>query len=559
MADACADPYALQKLTLKGRLSEATTAGEQHGGGGPAKGPSQTTAAAAMPYRRATVRPVALKRSGPALQVSLLTARQDLTRNYAPGPEARDAVRALLDLPWRSAALTLADGLGGLDVQVSREEGGREEVVARRRRRPSSAAQSPPSPAAPLVLPSHDRRKALPLPPDEPDPFLQRLGLQGADGRARADGRRKLAQVNALLRLMDATGAMEGGGNSGEEEDGDGEEVHVLDAGCGASVLTFGVYRHLQKKQRAARGGRPRVVRLTGVDTNAALMRRSAEAARELLDPSDPPAAFLAMPIRDYGRAARGEKAAAAAPPPAPPPPTPPPDLVLALHACDAATDEALALAVRTRARLALAVPCCMVSMHRGYAAAVKGARRGGEEAAAGGGGDGVGGEGALEAAVARATATSSAAKRRRAGAGGAPPPPAEAPLAALLRHGILKQRLLDLATDALRAALLRCFAGCQADAVEFVSTEHTPRNLLLRAALPRAGVREARQRRARGLEPLPLPLDPAAVREYRAMRAFLGGAAPALESLLERDGQLPPGWLLLEEEGRGGDGGGGA
>jgi SAM-dependent methyltransferase len=378
-----------------------------------------------------------------------------------------------------------------------------------------AAPSSPPQPQ-PRILPSHDRAKALPLPPDEPDPFLQRLGLQGPDGKARADGRRKLAQVNALLRLLDATGAME----MEEDDEDQAEEVHVLDAGCGASVLTFGVYRHLQKKaaqRRAERGSAVAArVRLTGVDTNAALMRRSVEAARELLDPSDPPASFLAMPIRDYGRSDSDAPSA------------PPPDLVLALHACDQATDEALALAVRTRARLALAVPCCMVSMHRDYALAVKGSTAKDDDSE-------------LEAAVARA-----ASRRRKQEAGGATPP-SELPLAALLRHGILKQRLLDLATDSLRAALLRCL-GYSADAVEFVSTEHTPRNLLLRSALPRREWQKAAAARKAGVAPPPLPLDRAAVREYKAMRAFFGGVAPALEAMLERDGQLPKGWLEDEE-----------
>lgn len=53
--------------------------------------------------------------------------------------------------------------------------------------------------------------------------------------------------------------------------------------------------------------------------------------------------------------------------------------------------------------------------------------------------------------------------------------------LAALLGHGILRQRTLDAATDALRAALLRA-AGYRTDIVEFISAEHTPRNLLIRA-----------------------------------------------------------------------------
>jgi hypothetical protein len=104
------------------------------------------------------------------------------------------------------------------------------------------------------------------------------------------------------------------------------------------------------------------------------------------------------------------------------------PDVVLALHACDTATDEALARAVRWRARWVLAAPCC----HHDIAAQLR------REAA---------------------------------------PPPYEL----LTRHGILRERFADVLTDSLRAALLRLH-GYRVDVVEFVESRHTPRNLLLRA-----------------------------------------------------------------------------
>jgi hypothetical protein len=583
VADACADPLALAKLTLRGRVDDPT----------------------GMPYRQATARPVEARggsgggggkdaaAAAAVLCISTLTAKQDLTRNYRPGDTARRAVRDLLDFPWRSASLVRADG-SGLRVQFSRK--GRELVTRQRAGgtaagggASSSAANAaatptPSTPAAaaaapPVLLPSHDRRKtSLPLPPDEPDPFLQRLGLQSSEtGKCKADSRRKLAQVNALLRLLDATGVLEDGLEQEKEEEEDNndkeeeresaglllgkEEVHVLDAGCGASVLTFGIYRHLQKKAAAAAratataragsgagaGAAVTRVRLTGIDTNAELMRRSAEHARALLDPSDLPASFLAMAIRDYdGAAAREQQQGGQTPPPV----LPPPDIVLALHACDGATDEALALAVRTRARLILAVPCCMATMHRDYAARVKKAgkrrRRG-----SGDDEDDDKGDALLRAAVLRASARGSSSSSSSGSGESAvpppplpPPPPAELALAALLRHATLRNRLLDLATDSMRAALLRCL-GYRADAVEFVPTEHTPRNLLLRAVLPAASRRRGGLSGRHG----GLPLDRGAVREYRQMRAFFGGVAPPLEAMLERDGQLPGGWLDEEEE----------
>ena len=101
---------------------------------------------------------------------------------------------------------------------------------------------------------------------------------------------------------------------------------------------------------------------------------------------------------------------------------------MLALHACDTATDEALARAIGWNATWVLAAPCC----HHDIAAQLK----------------------------------------RN---------PAPEPFGEVARHAILRERFADVLTDALRASLLR-LAGYKVDVVEFVDSAHTPRNLLLRA-----------------------------------------------------------------------------
>ena len=106
----------------------------------------------------------------------------------------------------------------------------------------------------------------------------------------------------------------------------------------------------------------------------------------------------------------------------------PAPEVVLALHACDTATDEALARAVGWEAALVLAAPCC----HHDIAAQLR-------------------------------TRADPGAVRR------------------LTRDGILRERLADTLTDALRASLLR-LQGYRVDVVQFVESQHTPRNTLLRA-----------------------------------------------------------------------------
>jgi hypothetical protein len=110
------------------------------------------------------------------------------------------------------------------------------------------------------------------------------------------------------------------------------------------------------------------------------------------------------------------------------------PDVVLALHACDTATDDALQRAVEWGAELVLAAPCCHHDI--------------------------------------------SAQLRRN------PAPPG---YGLLTRDGILRERLADTLTDALRAAILRS-CGYRVDVVEFVESRHTPRNTLLRAVRTRGG-----------------------------------------------------------------------
>jgi SAM-dependent methyltransferase len=234
------------------------------------------------------------------------------------------------------------------------------------------AGIDPPAPAG------HDRPAAHLLDPG--DPLFDVIG--GDAGKRR--------QVDAFLRALAAT----------LPASRLPDPLHVADLGCGNAYLTFAAYRWLT----TARGSD---VRLVGVDVRDDQRARNAELAERL--GWGGPVRFVAGTILDT-------------------PVEPAPQLVLALHACDTATDEALARAVGWGARWVLAAPCCHHDL---------------------------------------------AAQLRRS-----PTPP---PYQALTRHGILRERYADLLTDALRAALLRRH-GYRVEVVEFVHSRHTPRNLLLRA-----------------------------------------------------------------------------
>ncbi len=319
------------------------------------------------PLVRAELRPVTLK-GGPRLQIATFDGARPHTRNVVPGADAAAAVDALLAEPFGNWHVETATAT--VQVRVTKKG----DAQVHRAATAPAAASAQGSAAAPA---GHDRRKDYLLDPG--DPLFSVVGGTAAKRR----------QVDAFVRALAAT-LGDGGLPS---------PLRVVDLGCGNAYLTFAAYRYL-----ADRGADIEVV---GVDVREDQRRRNTELAERL-------------GCADTVRFVAGTIAGAAV--------DPAPDLVLALHACDTATDEALARAVRWDARWVLAAPCC----HHDVAAQL---RRG----------------------------------------------PVPEPYELLTRHGILRERFADVLTDALRAALLRLH-GYKVDVVEFVDSTHTPRNLLLRA-----------------------------------------------------------------------------
>lgn len=242
---------------------------------------------------------------------------------------------------------------------------------------------------------SHDQAKERLLAED--DPVFRALGLSDAQGRLKPSRQAKFRQVEEFLRQLDAavTDAIGAGRLRTPTAD---EPLRLVDLGCGNGYLTFAAQRYLAS-------GRDLPVVVTGVDVKEQSREHNAAVAAEL----GVPARFVVGSIDGVELAER-------------------PDVVLALHACDTATDEALARAIGWQAPLVLAAPCCHHDI---------------------------------------------AAQLRRA--------PAPEPYAMLVRDGILRERLADTLTDALRASLLR-ISGYRVDVVQFVESRHTPRNTMLRA-----------------------------------------------------------------------------
>jgi SAM-dependent methyltransferase len=253
---------------------------------------------------------------------------------------------------------------------------------------------------------THDRVKERLLDPG--DPLFTVLGAD-ADKRRQVDAflRQLAAGMNDLEPLRGSADQPLRGSADQALRGSEGEPLRVVDLGCGNAYLTVAAHRWL-----AAQGGGAGV-RTVGVDVRPDMVQRNVALARELgLDGLS----FEVGTIVDSD-----------------PLPGEPPDVVLALHACDTATDEALARAVRWQAPLVLAAPCCHHDVQRQLAENRSGAR------------------------------------------------PAPQPYTALVRHPILRERFADVLTDTLRALLLRLL-GYRVDVVEFVDSRHTPRNAMIRA-----------------------------------------------------------------------------
>jgi SAM-dependent methyltransferase len=216
---------------------------------------------------------------------------------------------------------------------------------------------------------------------DPGDPLFRVLGA----------GAGKRRQVDAFLRVLQAAVA--------EADLPADRPLRVVDLGCGNAYLSFAAFRLLASA---------REVRLSGIDQRPEMRERNTALAAELGWADG--MSFVAGEIIDA------------------PDPGGPVDVVLALHACDTATDDALAQAVRWQAPVVLASPCCHHDL------------------------------------------------QRQMSAGGAP-----SPYGLVARHNILRERFGDVLTDAVRAALLRR-VGYRVEVVQFVSAEYTPRNTMIRA-----------------------------------------------------------------------------
>lgn len=358
------------------------------------------------PWRRIEVRPV-LIRSKHHLQVSYFDEKRDITKNYS-GDGIAVMLDELLNLPFSHFILQTTE----------------QEMQARISKKGKVLMQEKKT-AQPRPLPSmvHDRQKDVLLSIESAGDLLRAVGLLTKDGRIKSNMRRKYRQINEFLRLIIETHEIERIQHS---------PLTIVDCGCGSAHLTFAVYYYLNKIK-----GMPTLV--TGVDLKADLLDQQSRLAREL---GWEGIKFQKSAIIDFT-------------------PETSPDIVLALHACDTATDEALAQAIRWNSHLIFSAPCCHHDLQAQFEQKIM--------------------------------------------------PDVFMPV---VRHGILKERLGDVLTDSFRAQLMRVM-GYRTEVIEFISAEHTDKNLMIR------GVKTTSSG------------DPRVIKEYRDLKAYWQ-VQPYLEKLLD-------------------------
>ena len=313
-----------------------------------------------------------------------------------------------------------------------------------------------------VTVQPHDRVKKLPLTSFESAALLRTIGIADGSGKIRASMRGKYDQVNEFLKVVretvgenvridECSNVQNGGAENPSEHSNIQTFDHcftVVDCGCGKAYLTVSLYFYLTEVLKFPN------VKVIGIDRRNDVITAAKKMA-EQLDVADK-VEFIEADlgsIESVGSIGVDRV-----------------DLVCSLHACDTATDEALAKGVEWKAKYILSAPCCQHELQKAIGIRDRGSGirdRGSED------------------------------------------------FSGLLRQSILRERLCDILTDSFRAMILRIL-GFKVQVIEFVSSEATSRNIMLKCEY---GVK---------------PGQPGPIGEYLALRDYWK-VTPWLETRLEK------------------------
>ena len=213
--------------------------------------------------------------------------------------------------------------------------------------------------------------------------YLQQLGISNANGEILKEGQKKYKQIDKYIEIIDAT----------IRQHPLSETPHIVDMGAGKGYLTFALYDHLQHTLK-------KETTMTGIELRENLVDFCNDLSKKCQFSA---LNFVAQDIFDYKPAKI--------------------DMLIALHACDIATDIAIAKGIQSEAEIIVVAPCCHKQIRKEM--------------------------------------------------------DTQSEMAAITKFGIMEERQAELLTDGIRALLMEAH-GYQVKALEFVSVEHTPKNMML-------------------------------------------------------------------------------
>ncbi|WP_427340162.1 class I SAM-dependent methyltransferase [Caloranaerobacter sp. DY30410] len=317
-------------------------------------------------FSKVTIKPVLIKNSV-NIQFTYHYKNKVMHKNIKLNESSNEIVK-LIDTYFRQAVLFTTEA----DYQILISKKGKVKILKKK-------------PTKSLVDLSHNRKKNYLIEEGKPCPFLIRLGVMNEKGKIYSKKYDKFRQINRFLEIVsDVISKVE-----------IGKSFNIVDFGCGKSYLTFALYYYLVDILGLD-------VNIVGLDLKKDVINFCNNVAKDL---NYDKLKFIHGDIKEFNGF---EKV----------------DMVVTLHACDTATDDALSKAVMWNAKIILSVPCCQHELFSKIKNPI---------------------------------------------------------MMPMLKHGIIKERLASLVTDSIRSNVLEIL-GYSTQMIEFIDMEHTPKNIMIRA-----------------------------------------------------------------------------
>jgi hypothetical protein len=353
-------------------------------------------------------------KTGRHLQIVYSLVQNDVAKNFVLNPSE-----------------TIEESHATLEVRRLLEQGGfrrgelqnPSESVRMTHRRGNGKLTRKPSPSECIPSLDHDRKKDRLV--DTSEPYLEALGVT-RNGRPRQKMGDKLRQITKFVEILDGlvTRSLQTSRNNRSKDNI--QQMQILDMGSGMGYLTFAAHAHFHRKF-----GSTTSIHTLGIESRPALANRTAIIA-ESLGETFTNLSFAGLTIRDYmgGTWANGSNMSWGQRHEATHTKVKPLTCLIALHACDTASDDAIWFGVDSDADIILTAPCC----HKQLRSQLEYKKREPQNS-----------------------------------------------ISLILEHGIFRERISEMATDSLRAALLD-LAGYETRVFEFVGGEHTAKNVMIAA-----------------------------------------------------------------------------